>query len=211
MARSLVCQERGPLRDLSRLRIHDVLGLETKITDFRPLIEAWRPIRIAPEWRGIMTRPTCRLFWTASPDSRPTRGVRPRRPVIGLMVSPGTLTEDNGHDHEGQIARHKLSLLGLARELAAVSRACKVMVYPRQQFHGIRRNSQTCGAEGLTGRLRDRCLTSICCSRASRRRAARLKTGGSTTTRTGPIRGPEGSPQTSNMVQAGPYHEQNPS
>ena len=45
-----------------------------------------------------------------------------------------------------KIARRKLSLLTLAKELENVSRACKVMGYSRQQFYEIRRNFQTYGA-----------------------------------------------------------------
>jgi len=52
-----------------------------------------------------------------------------------------------------KIARRKLSLLDLARELSNVSRACKVMGYSRQQFYEIRRNFQTYGADGLIDRL----------------------------------------------------------
>ena len=52
-----------------------------------------------------------------------------------------------------KIARRKLSLLDLARELSNVSRVCKVMGYSRQQFYEIRRNFQTYGAEGLIDRL----------------------------------------------------------
>ncbi len=52
-----------------------------------------------------------------------------------------------------KIARRKLSLLELASELSNVSKACKVMGYSRQQFHEIRRNFQTYGAEGLVDRL----------------------------------------------------------
>lgn len=52
-----------------------------------------------------------------------------------------------------KIARRKLSLLTLAKELENVSRACKVMGYSRQQFYEIRRNFQTYGAEGLIDRL----------------------------------------------------------
>jgi transposase InsO family protein len=52
-----------------------------------------------------------------------------------------------------KIARRKLSLLELAKELSNVSRACKVMGYSRQQFYEIRRNFQTYGAEGLIDRL----------------------------------------------------------
>ena len=52
-----------------------------------------------------------------------------------------------------KIARRKLSLLTLAKELENVSRACKVMGYSRQQFYEIRRNFQTYGADGLIDRL----------------------------------------------------------
>ena len=52
-----------------------------------------------------------------------------------------------------KIARRKLSLLTLAKELDNVSRACKVMGYSRQQFYEIRRNFQTYGADGLIDRL----------------------------------------------------------
>lgn len=45
-----------------------------------------------------------------------------------------------------KVARRKLSLLELAKELDNVSRACKVMGYSRQQFYEIRRNFQTYGA-----------------------------------------------------------------
>ena len=52
-----------------------------------------------------------------------------------------------------KIARRKLSLLTLAKELDNVSRACKVMGYSRQQFYEIRRTFQTYGADGLIDRL----------------------------------------------------------
>ena len=48
-----------------------------------------------------------------------------------------------------KVARRKLSLLDLARELGNVSKACKVMGDSRQQFHEIRRNYQTYGSDGL--------------------------------------------------------------
>lgn len=54
---------------------------------------------------------------------------------------------------EEKVARRKLSLLDLAKELSNVSRACKVMGYSRQQFYEIRRNFQTYGADGLIDRL----------------------------------------------------------
>ena len=54
---------------------------------------------------------------------------------------------------KNKVARRKLSLLELAKELDNVSRACKVMGYSRQQFYEIRRNFQTYGAEGLIDRL----------------------------------------------------------
>ena len=52
-----------------------------------------------------------------------------------------------------KVARRKLSLLELAKELDNVSRACKVMGYSRQQFYEIRGNFQTYGAQGLLDRL----------------------------------------------------------
>ena len=52
-----------------------------------------------------------------------------------------------------KVARRKLSLLELAKELDNVSRACRVMGYSRQQFYEIRRNFQTYGAEGLLDQL----------------------------------------------------------
>lgn len=54
---------------------------------------------------------------------------------------------------EKKVARRKLSLLELASGLGNVSKACKVMVYSRQQFYEIRRNFQTWGADGLIDRL----------------------------------------------------------
>ena len=54
---------------------------------------------------------------------------------------------------EKKIARRKLSLLQLAAELENVSKACRIMVYSRQQFYEIRRNYQLYGAEGLLDRL----------------------------------------------------------
>ena len=47
-----------------------------------------------------------------------------------------------------KVARRKLSLLELAKELNNVSKACKLIGYSRQQFYEIRRNYQTYGAEG---------------------------------------------------------------
>ena len=52
-----------------------------------------------------------------------------------------------------RIARRKLSLLDLAKDLDNVSKACKIMGYSRQQFYEIRRNFQTYGADGLIDRL----------------------------------------------------------
>lgn len=52
-----------------------------------------------------------------------------------------------------KVARRKLSLLDLAKDLDNVSRACRVMGYSRQQFYEIRRNFQTYGADGLVDRL----------------------------------------------------------
>ncbi len=48
-----------------------------------------------------------------------------------------------------KVARRKLSLLELAKELNNVSKACKLIGYSRQPFYEIRRNYQTYGAEGL--------------------------------------------------------------
>lgn len=52
-----------------------------------------------------------------------------------------------------KVARRKLSLLDLAKDLDNVSRACRVMGYSRQQFYEIRRNFQTYGADGLVDRI----------------------------------------------------------
>ncbi|WP_269580685.1 IS481 family transposase [Roseibium sp. Sym1] len=52
-----------------------------------------------------------------------------------------------------KIARRKLSLLDLAKDLDNVSKACRLMGYSRQQFYEIRRNFQTYGADGLVDRL----------------------------------------------------------
>ena len=52
-----------------------------------------------------------------------------------------------------KVARRKLSLLELAKDLGNVSKACQVMGYSRQQFYEIRRNFQVYGAEGLIDRL----------------------------------------------------------
>ena len=54
---------------------------------------------------------------------------------------------------EEKVARRKLSLLELAKDLQNVSKACKVMGYSRQQFYEIRRNYQTFGSEGLVDKL----------------------------------------------------------
>ncbi len=43
-----------------------------------------------------------------------------------------------------KVARRKLNLLELAKELNNVSKACKLISYSRQQFYEIRRNYQTC-------------------------------------------------------------------
>lgn len=60
---------------------------------------------------------------------------------------------ENDITSQEKMARRKLSLLELASELSNMSKACKVMGYPRQQFYEIRRNFQTYGAEGLIDRL----------------------------------------------------------
>lgn len=54
---------------------------------------------------------------------------------------------------EEKVARRKLSLLELAKDLQNVSKACKLMGYSRQQFYEIRRNYQTFGSEGLVDKL----------------------------------------------------------
>jgi len=51
-----------------------------------------------------------------------------------------------------KIARRKLGLLELAKEMQNVSRACRTLGYSRQQFYEIRRNFQTFGLEGLIDR-----------------------------------------------------------
>ena len=51
-----------------------------------------------------------------------------------------------------KIARRKLSLLELAKDLGNVSKACKIVGYSREQFYEIRRNFQTYGADGLIDR-----------------------------------------------------------
>ncbi len=48
-----------------------------------------------------------------------------------------------------KVARRKLSLLELAKELHNVSKACKLIGYCHQQFYDIRRHSQAYGTEGL--------------------------------------------------------------
>lgn len=52
-----------------------------------------------------------------------------------------------------KIARRKLGLLELAKELSNVSRACRTLGYSRQQFYEIRRNFQTFGMDGLIDKL----------------------------------------------------------
>jgi transposase InsO family protein len=52
-----------------------------------------------------------------------------------------------------KIARRKLTLLELAKDLGNVSKACKMVGYSREQFYEIRRNFQTYGAEGLVDRM----------------------------------------------------------
>jgi hypothetical protein len=54
---------------------------------------------------------------------------------------------------EKKVARAKLSLLELAKDLNNVSKACKITGYSRQQFYEIRRNFQTYGSQGLIDRL----------------------------------------------------------
>ena len=52
-----------------------------------------------------------------------------------------------------KVARRKLSMLELAAELNNVFKACRIIGYSLQQFHEIRRNFRTYGAEGLPDRL----------------------------------------------------------
>jgi len=52
-----------------------------------------------------------------------------------------------------KVARRKLSLLELAKDMGNVSKACQRMGYSRQQFYEIRRNFQTYGADGLLDRI----------------------------------------------------------
>lgn len=52
-----------------------------------------------------------------------------------------------------KVARRKLSLLELTKELNNVSKACKLIGYSRQQFYEIRRNYKIYGAEGLLDKL----------------------------------------------------------
>jgi transposase InsO family protein len=52
-----------------------------------------------------------------------------------------------------KVARRKLSLLDLAKDLDNVSKACRLMGSSRLQFYEIRRNFQTYGSEGLVDRL----------------------------------------------------------
>ena len=52
-----------------------------------------------------------------------------------------------------KVARRKLSLPQFATEMDNVSKACRIMGDSRQQFHEIRRNYQTDGADGLIDRL----------------------------------------------------------
>ena len=57
-------------------------------------------------------------------------------------VPPGVIRSHRMTTNE-KVARRKLSLLELTKELSNVSRACKIMGYSRQQFYEIRRNYQT--------------------------------------------------------------------
>ncbi len=52
-----------------------------------------------------------------------------------------------------KVARRKLSLLELAKELNNVSKTCKLIGYSSPQFYEIRRIYQTYGAEGLLDKL----------------------------------------------------------
>ena len=81
---------------------------------------------------------------------------------VAVLLRPGktpsgaefrTLTRNRNMTTKDKVARRKLSLLELAKELDNVSRACKVMGYSRQQFYEIQRNFQICGAQALLDRL----------------------------------------------------------
>ncbi len=52
-----------------------------------------------------------------------------------------------------KVARRKLTLLQLAKDLGNVSKACRLVGYSRQQFYEIRRNFQTFGADGLLDKV----------------------------------------------------------
>jgi len=71
--------------------------------------------------------------------------------MVSLNINPSRSESDM--TTKEKVARRKLSLLELAADLGNVSKACKVMVYSRQQFYEIRRNFQTYGADGLIDRL----------------------------------------------------------
>ncbi len=47
---------------------------------------------------------------------------------------------ESPYDHQREVARRKLSLLDLAKELNNLSKACKLIGYSRQLFYEIRRN-----------------------------------------------------------------------
>lgn len=68
--------------------------------------------------------------------------------MVLLRHHPSSKADDMTTTTE-KVARRKLSLLELASDLDNVSKACKLMGYSRQQFYKIRRNFQTCGADGL--------------------------------------------------------------
>jgi transposase InsO family protein len=71
------------------------------------------------------------------------------------MESPNThlISQETNMTATEKVARRKLSLLELAKDLDNVSKACKLMGYSRQQFYEIRRNFQTYGGDGLIDRL----------------------------------------------------------
>ena len=62
-------------------------------------------------------------------------------------------TQEDIMTTEQKVARRKLSMLELAKELNNVSKACKVMGYSRQQFYEIKRNYQIHGIEGLIDKI----------------------------------------------------------
>ncbi|BBT95585.1 hypothetical protein WP8W19C03_22790 [Aeromonas veronii] len=75
-----------------------------------------------------------------------------------------------------KVARRKLSLLDLAKELNIVSKACKLIGYSRQQFYEIRRNYQTnswpAAGRARAGSARHQCQCGWCAWRVATARLA---------------------------------------